>query len=130
MPPGRLRGRMTVKDRVGRVRYVAFRLGDGSLHRQQLAGALPPGARLTRFDGVHGVLRTTHREAAALRERLARPLRVAGKDVAVETLATSGTLRAAAAALPEGAEARRPQRRRRGTGQPATQSSTPEDRLK
>jgi len=104
---------MTVRDKVGRTRYVAFRLLGAPLPRAALSGALPLGAKLTRFDGTYGVLRTTHRDRDALLAVLKEPLRVGGSEVRVETLATSGTLRKAAAALPpESAASRRssPQR--------------------
>lgn len=85
---------------MGRTRYVAFRLDGGPLPRPVLAGALPPYAKLTRFDGTWGILRTTHRDRDALLAFLAQPRRLAGRDVHVETLVTSGTIRKAAEALP------------------------------
>lgn len=96
---------MTVKDKVGRPRYVAFRLVGGPLSRPALSGALPGFARLTRFDGTFGILRTTHRDRDELLRVLKDPRRIGDKEVRVETLATSGTLRGAASALPAEAEA-------------------------
>ena len=98
---------MTVRDKVGRVRYVSFRLVGGPLSRPALSGSLPPIARLTRFDGTYGILRTSHRDRDGLLEVLKEPRRVGAKEVRVETLATSGTLRGAAASLPPEAEASR-----------------------
>lgn len=110
-----------MRDKVGRTRYVAFRLDGGPLPRPALAGALPPAAKLTRFDGTWGILRTTHRERDALVALLAAPLRVGGREVLVETLVVSGTIRKAAEALPSTSPAskRTPKREeaaRRGTG--------------
>lgn len=107
---------MTVKDKVGRTRYLAFRLAGASLSRAALSNALPPSARLTRFDGVHGVLRTPHRERDAVQAFLDDVTHVGGKPVRVETLATSGTLRKAAEALPKGAAAGRRERKKRDAG--------------
>lgn len=92
---------MTVRDRVGRTRYVAFRIVEGGpLPRGALSGALPAFAKLTRFDGAYGVLRTNHRDRDELVRVLKSTLRVQAKDVRLETLTTSGTLRKAASALP------------------------------
>lgn len=97
---------MTVKDKVGRTRYVAFRLVQGGpLTRSALAGALPPSAKLTRFDGTHGIVRTTHTDRDAVVAALQEIASVGGRAITMETLATSGTIRAAARALPPDAEA-------------------------
>jgi len=96
---------VTVKDRVGRTRYVAFRVDGGPLSRAALGAILPPSAKLTRFDGTHGVARCVHRDLDALRPVLNAAHRVGGKDVQLVSLVTSGTLRAAARALPPGSEA-------------------------
>lgn len=93
-----LRRNVVVKDKVGRSRYVAFRL-DAPLARGALERLLPPGARLTRFDGTFGILRTTHRERDALMDHLGKA------PVIITTLTTSGTIRAAAARLPATARA-------------------------
>lgn len=93
---------MSVKDRVGRTRYVAFRLLGGPLPRSVLASVLPPFAKLTRFDGSWGILRTSHRDRDALLAVLKEAKRVGGQEVRIETLRTSGTIRQAAKALPEG----------------------------
>lgn len=95
---------MTVRDKVGRTRYVAFRLSD-PVSRAALSAALPVAAKLTRFDGTFGILRTTHRDRDALLAVLKSPLVVGSKEVRVETLTTSGTLRKAASALPPESEA-------------------------
>jgi hypothetical protein len=100
-------GRVAVRDKVGRTRYVAFRLEGGPLGRPALSGSLPATARLTRFDGTYGILRTLHRDRDALLAVLMEPRRVGDKEVRVVTLATSGTLKAAARALPAEAEAAR-----------------------
>ena len=97
---------MTVRDRVGRTRYVAFRVAQGApVARAALAAALPAAAKLTRFDGTFGILRTSHRERDAVVEALRVPLRVGAGEARVETLATSGTIRKAAEALPPDAPA-------------------------
>jgi RNase P/RNase MRP subunit POP5 len=99
---------LVVKDDVGRVRYVAFRMeARPPLARAQLERLLPEGARLTRYDGVHGIVRTTHRSAAALLDHLR------AQPVLITTIATSGTLRGAARRLPASTAAatRGPRRR-------------------
>ena len=114
---------MTVKDRVGRVRYVAFRVPGAPRHRGDVAGQLQPPRKLTRFDGSNGIAKTTHLDRDALVEKL----RTAG----FEPLATSGTIRAAAQALPAGCEAaKRTPRPPRGTEKPQTQSPSGRARLK
>jgi len=113
MREGPRRPRVTVRDKVGRTRYVAFRIVEGGpLSRPALSGALPSIAKLTRFDGVYGVLRTNHRDRDALLAVLKAPLIIQAKEVRLETLTTSGTLRRAATALPAESEAskRAPQR--------------------
>ena len=92
---------MTVKDRVGRTRYIAFRIDGTTLSRGALSAALPPFAKLTRFDGTHGIVRTNHRDRDALVQVLKDLRMVSGTDVRVETLVTSGTIRQAALALPK-----------------------------
>lgn len=98
---------MTVKDKVGRTRYLAFRVHGATLSRGALSGVLSPAAKLTRFDGTHGVVRTTHCERDALQAFLLGLRKAGGREVRVETLATSGTLRKAAEALPRDAPAAR-----------------------
>lgn len=111
---------MTVKDRVGRPRYVAFRIDGGPLHRQALSGILPPTAKLTRFDGVHGIVRTLHRDREAVQAFLDGLTKLGAREARVVTLATSGTMRKAAEALPEGSGAgRREQPREKRKGAPA-----------
>src|SRR5207237_218878 len=92
--------RVTVKDRVGRTRYVAVRVEGGPLSRGALSALLPGEAKLTRFDGTFGVVRTTHRAVDALLAHLRGVTGAGGKPVLITTLATSGTLRAAAKRLP------------------------------
>lgn len=120
---------MTVKDLVGRVRYVAFRVArGGSLSRPVLAAALPSEAKLTRFDGTYGIVKTGHASAGSVRAALSAIALVEGREVRVETLATSGTIRGAATALP----ARSPAARRSpppGRGGGAKRRET-QDRLK
>lgn len=98
---------MTVRDRVGRPRYVAFRVEGGPLSRPALSGALPAAARLTRFDGEFGILKTSHREVEAVRGALASPRSIGGREVQLVTLSTSGTIRGAARSLPPTSEASR-----------------------
>lgn len=91
---------MTVKDRVGRTRYVAVRVEGGPLSRGAFSALLPSGAKLTRFDGTFGIVRSTHRAVEALLARLRDVTDAGGHQVLITTLATSGTLRAAARRLP------------------------------
>lgn len=115
---------MTVKDRVGRVRYVAFRVEGPPRSRSDVAGLLQPPRKLTRFDGSHGIAKTTHLDRDALVQRL--------RDAGLTTLATSGTIRAAAEALPPASPAARrsPPPPKDGTGRGGNQSSSPRARLK
>jgi len=101
---------LTVKDKVGRVRYVAFRVAGQPRARGELASQLSPPRKLTRFDGTYGIARTTHLDQDGLVARL--------RALGLETLATSGTIRQAAAALPA------------GTGKREGQSPSPRGRLK
>src|SRR5205823_772501 len=97
---GRRGSAVTVKDRVGRTRYVVVRIDGGPLSRSGLGALLPPDAKLTRFDGTFGIVRTTHRAVDALLVHLRGVTSAGGKPVLITTLATSGTLRAAARRLP------------------------------
>jgi hypothetical protein len=103
---------MSVKDRVGRPRYLAFRLHGGPLPRAALSGILPPAAKLTRFDGTHGIVRTLHRDREAVQAFLGSMTKAGSREVRVETLVTSGTLRKAAEALPPESGAAKGERRR------------------
>ena len=108
-----MRRRVTVKARVGRSRYVAFRV-EPSVSRAAMTEALPAAARLTRFDGTFGIARTTHDQREAVVAGLNAATRVGGREVRVSTLAVSGTLRGAASRLPPraGAAQRGPRPRR------------------
>jgi hypothetical protein len=103
---------VTVKAKVGRTRYVAFRASPATT-RAALAAALPPGARLTRFDGTHGIARTTHRDLDALVRVLNGTATLSGRDVHLVSLVTSGTIRAAARSLPAESPASKPSPRPR-----------------
>lgn len=104
IPRPRLAPFVTVKARVGRSRYVAFRV-EPSVPRAAMTEAMPPGARLTRFDGTFGIARATHDKRDAVVAALNALAKVGGRDVKVRTLAVSGTLKAAAARLPPRAPA-------------------------
>lgn len=91
-----------------RPRYVAFRITAARpVDRRAVANAVrdaagtwPAGAtapHLTRYAWPHGVVRVEHTEASALRALLVGLRRIGDQDVAVDTLATSGTLKALAA---------------------------------
>lgn len=97
---------MTVKDRVGRTRYIAFRIAQGApLARPVISGAMPANAKLTRFDGTFGIVRTTHRDRDAVVAVLMGLRQLGSREVRVETLVTSGTIRQAAKAIPAESEA-------------------------
>lgn len=95
---------VTVKDKVGRVRYVALRV-EPACSRGALTATLPAFAKLTRFDGEWGIVRVGHRDRDALLAALADVRALGGKDARVQSVATSGTLRGAARALPPTSEA-------------------------
>lgn len=104
---------MTVKDKVGRTRYVAFRVEGPAPPRAALDGLLAPhGAKLTRYEGGFGLARCKLRDLPAARQVLNAAHRVGGKDVQLVSLATSGTLRAAARALPPEARTNGPRSRK------------------
>ena len=92
---------MTVKGKVGRTRYLAFQVEGGPVSRGGLGAVLPVAAKLTRFDGAFGIVRCTHRDLEAVRGVLNAEHRVGSKDVRLSTVATSGTIRSAALALPQ-----------------------------
>lgn len=104
---------MTVRDRVGRVRHVALKVHGGPLSRAAFSGVLPPTAKLTRFDGAHGLVRVLHRDRDALQAFLDGLKKVGSRDVRVETLRTSGSLRKAAEALPRDSPAAKREGKRR-----------------
>lgn len=89
---------MTVRDKVGRNRYVAFRVEGGGVPRNAIV--LPEGAKLTRFDGEYGIAKCAHTKSDALIAALTSVTKLAGKPASVRTIVTSGTLKAAAARLP------------------------------
>lgn len=96
---------MTVKDKVGRIRYVAFTV-EGRPTRHALQDAVrraaeaawgadawtAAGVQLTAFDGRQGLIRVKHRSASALRALL--------PGVGCATLVTSGTAKGARKATP------------------------------
>lgn len=98
---------MTVKDRVGRVRHIAFRLSAGEpIARADLAAAIrsvgaqagiDPPPELTVFDGDNGLVRVRHVHALAARAAITKVASVGRRaiPVRIETLGTSGTMRAA-----------------------------------
>lgn len=59
------------------------------------AEGLSAGRRLTLYDGRSGVARCSHTEQAALLRALCSIARAGGTDVAVSTVATSGTIKKA-----------------------------------
>jgi RNase P/RNase MRP subunit POP5 len=95
---------VTVKDRVGRHRYIAFEVaGDPPDHEEviravrKLAKGFPPGLKawVVLVEGRRGILRCSHlhkADALALLQVLSDR---EGLDRPVKTLGTSGTIRAA-----------------------------------
>lgn len=82
-----------------RYRYIAFRVdGPRAFRRDEVLAALrsaPQRLRLVEFRGVLGLVRTTHLEKdGAIRALVAIDI-MAGERVAVTTMGTSGTIRAA-----------------------------------
>lgn len=102
---------VTVRDRVGRTRYVAFRLEGGRAPRPVMQAALPSWARLTRWDGENGIARCLHTQRDELIEALRGLTRVGRAECRAAPLVTSGTLRKAAEAFPEGTLEKAPRRR-------------------
>lgn len=103
---------MTVRDKVGRPRYVAFALVEGApIPRPAMQGALPEWARLTRFDGARGIARCPHTRRDDLVAHLLGLTRAGRGPVRIDTLLTSGTLRGAAEAFPRGVLEKTPRRR-------------------
>jgi RNase P/RNase MRP subunit POP5 len=82
-----------------RVRYIAFRVdGPRSYRREEIAEALrpvSPALRLAVFDGTMGLARTTNLEKDLAIRALTAIDAVAGERVRVQTMGTSGTIRAA-----------------------------------
>ena len=87
-----------------RPRYVAFRIdGPRPLQRRAVGNALraaskgwPEGTapQLTRYEWPHGIVRVEHTHQGAARKLLAGITQVEADAVQVETLSTSGTLKA------------------------------------
>lgn len=120
---------MTVKDRVGRVRHVAFRVTPAepgpSIRRNDVVGALRGviahefgrdvldrlDPKLTIWTGEYGIVRVPHTGRDELVQALRAITWVGAKEreVRVETLGTSGTIRGAKRFLPA---AERPPRTR------------------
>ena len=96
---------MVVKDRVGRNRYVAFRIGGAQrpsaagfaeVLRAASALALPEDRpRLVFLEGDRGLVRCRHTAKAATIARLQALNREVEGAFRVETLGTSGTIRRA-----------------------------------
>lgn len=94
---------MVVRDRVGRRRYVAFRVeGGADLALDEVVQALreasqhlPEEARpwVVRFQDGQGIVRCDHRYTREARELLQGLLRIGDREVGVRTLGTSGTIR-------------------------------------
>lgn len=95
---------MTVRDRVGRTRYIGFLLeSTRRLGRDELTKALAEQVRregkglsfqLTVFDGGRGILKVSHRSKEDSL-RLLTTLQAAGADrtpVRISTIVTSGTI--------------------------------------
>jgi RNase P/RNase MRP subunit POP5 len=82
-----------------RYRYIAFRVdGPRSYRRDEIVEALRPVSPrlwLTVFDGRAGLARTTNLEKDLAIRALTAIDAVAGERVHVETMGTSGTIRAA-----------------------------------
>lgn len=76
-----------------------------------MQAALPNWARLTRWDGTHGIARCLHTQRDELVARLNGMARVGQREVTLETRLTSGTLRKAAEAFPFGVLEKSPRRR-------------------
>jgi RNase P/RNase MRP subunit POP5 len=95
---------MVVKDRVGRTRYMVFEIEPGGFTRRDFIRALNsasdamglrPSPRLTVFDGRMGILKLTHTRQDDVRDLLPSITEVAGMQVKVRSVRTSGTLRKA-----------------------------------
>ncbi len=99
---------MTVKDRIGRKRYIAFRIETHSTRffsRDDVIGALRRAAysgkdrikppHLTVFDAPRsiGVVRVKHTDKERAIELLNSIRSIGGRDVKVVTLRTSGTIK-------------------------------------
>lgn len=82
-----------------RYRYVAFRLdGPRAFRREEVLFALrsmTPSLWLVGFEGTMGLVRTTNRDKDAAIHALNAVETMAGVRVRIETVGTSGTIRAA-----------------------------------
>lgn len=98
---------MVVRDKVGRKRYIVFRVdAERAISRRDFEQALLLSFRsrrslqsvrpkLIHFDGKAGILRCLHKGKERAIEILTATTRVADTDVKVETVKTSGTIRKA-----------------------------------
>jgi ribonuclease P/MRP protein subunit POP5 len=96
---------MVVRERTGRVRYVAFRVvaprplarGDFLAALRQASADRPdaPRPRLVLFDGRRGLVRCRHTAKDATIALLRGLREVGDQALVVETLGTSGTIRRA-----------------------------------
>lgn len=97
---------MTVKNKVGRRRYIAFRIENPShrfFSRSEVISALNSTASarrikaplLTVFDAQHslGIVRVRHTEKEKAIELLNTIKKIGGREVKVVTLRTSGTIK-------------------------------------
>lgn len=102
---------MVVRDKVGRKRYIVFRVdAERAISRRDFEQAIISSFRvkgtfqsvrpkLIGFDGKAGILRCLHTGKERAIEILTATTRVADKDVKVETVKTSGTIRKARAVV-------------------------------
>ena len=82
-----------------RPRYIAFRMDGADLGRRKVAEGLrtiAPWMHLTRWAHPHGIVRVDHEHVGQARKMLAKGV-IAGNPI--ETLRTSGTLKALTSAL-------------------------------
>lgn len=97
---------MTVKDRIGRRRYIAFRIETTShrfFSRDDVIRAINSRNREVRIKAPHltvfdakrgmGVVRVRHRDKEASIELLNSIVAIGGRNVKVVTLRTSGTIK-------------------------------------
>lgn len=94
--------RMTSKSARGRRRYIAFRIvGDCEISADEIEGfveefgkkMLLRSAKIIEISGNFGIIRCAHRDKEKMIEIL-RSVRLGNGNIWIETLRTSGTLRA------------------------------------